>query len=186
LEIRFADEISGDPMGAQEDGASPCSPGTPPGRANIAFHEEEAKWHMKKQAGRYGSILIAFCRHKARAISRAMSRPVFLDSLDVRLPSLFPGSDTGLICETWGLEAAVIPAKAGIHSASLQKCAVYELDLRFRGNDRRFERDPTASDTAAQALALCAGRGFRDRLRVFRRTSGSLVLAREISEEENV
>ena len=45
---------------------------------------------------------------------------------------------TGVICETWALQVTVIPAKAGIHSASLRKCAVYELDSRFRGNDQRF------------------------------------------------
>ena len=39
------------------------------------------------------------------------------------------------------MEAAVIPAKAGIHSANLRKCVVDELDSRFRGNDRFFERD---------------------------------------------
>jgi hypothetical protein len=47
---------------------------------------------------------------------------------------------SGVICETRALQAAVIPAKAGIHSASLRKCAVYGLDSRFRGNDRHFVR----------------------------------------------
>ena len=41
----------------------------------------------------------------------------------------------GVICETRALQAAVIPAKAGIHSANLWKCAVHGLDSRFRGND---------------------------------------------------
>jgi hypothetical protein len=41
---------------------------------------------------------------------------------------------TGVICETWGLQAAVIPAKAGIRSVILRKCAVDKLDSRFRGN----------------------------------------------------
>jgi hypothetical protein len=54
---------------------------------------------------------------------------------------------TGVICETWALEAAVIPAKAGIYSANLRKCVVDGLDSRFRGNDRRFERDPIPNDT---------------------------------------
>jgi hypothetical protein len=53
----------------------------------------------------------------------------------------------GVICETWALPAAVIPAKAGIYSANLRKCAVDRLDSRFRGNDRRFERDPIPNDT---------------------------------------
>jgi 4-amino-4-deoxy-L-arabinose transferase-like glycosyltransferase len=34
------------------------------------------------------------------------------------------------------LETPVIPAKAGIHSANLGKCAANGLDSRFRGNDR--------------------------------------------------
>jgi hypothetical protein len=38
--------------------------------------------------------------------------------------------------------------------------------------------------TVTHRLLFCAP-GFRDRLRLFRRTSGSLALAREISEEEN-
>ena len=54
---------------------------------------------------------------------------------------------TGVICETWALEAAVIPAKAGIYSANLPQCAVDGLDSRFRGNDRRFEKDPIPNDT---------------------------------------
>ena len=46
-----------------------------------------------------------------------------------------PEIGTGVICETWALEAAVIPAKAGIYSANLRKFAVDGLDSRFRGND---------------------------------------------------
>ena len=65
---------------------------------------------------------------------------------------------TGLICTTWALEAAVIPAKAGIHSANPRKCAVGGLDSRFRGNDGRFERDPIANDTNA---TKCHIRGER-------------------------
>ena len=40
---------------------------------------------------------------------------------------------TGVICETWALEAAVIPAKAGIYSANLRKCAVDGLDSSRHG-----------------------------------------------------
>jgi hypothetical protein len=54
---------------------------------------------------------------------------------------------TCVFCETWALQAAVIPAKAGIHSANLQKCAVYGLDSRFRGNDWRLVRDAIPNDT---------------------------------------
>ena len=49
------------------------------------------------------------------------------------------------------MHAAVIPAIAGIHSANLRKFAVYGLDSRFRGNDWRFERDPTPNDTTTGA-----------------------------------
>jgi hypothetical protein len=45
---------------------------------------------------------------------------------------------------------AVIPAKAGIHLASLRKCAVDGLDSRFRGNDWRFESDPMPNDANAR------------------------------------
>ena len=60
------------------------------------------------------------------------------------------GGGSGVICETRALQAAVIPAKAGIHSANLQKCAVHGLDSRFRGNDRRFARDDIPNDTTTQ------------------------------------
>jgi hypothetical protein len=61
---------------------------------------------------------------------------------------------TGVICQTWASQMAVIPAKAGIHSEDLRKCAVDRLDSRFRGNDRSFQRDPILNDTSALALAL--------------------------------
>jgi hypothetical protein len=59
-------------------------------------------------------------------------------------------SGTGVICETWALQAAVIPAKAGIYSTNLRKCAVDGMDSRFRGNDRCFERDPIPKDTTTR------------------------------------
>ena len=62
----------------------------------------------------------------------------------------------GVICETRALQAAVIPAKAGIHSANFRKCAVHGLDSRFRGNDRRFARDDIASDTTTGSWAVMA------------------------------
>jgi len=57
------------------------------------------------------------------------------------------------------LPAAVIPAKAGIYSAIHWNCAVNGLDSRFRGNDRRCERDPTPNDTTigGNGLALEGG-----------------------------
>jgi hypothetical protein len=44
-------------------------------------------------------------------------------------------------------QTAVIPAKAGIHSANLRKFGVLRLDSRFRGNDgwlelNRFQMTP--------------------------------------------
>ena len=67
---------------------------------------------------------------------------------------------TGVICETWALQAAVIPAKAGIYSGNLRKPAVEGLDSRpsassgqaFRGNDRRFHRDPIPNDTTTRLV----------------------------------
>jgi hypothetical protein len=55
-----------------------------------------------------------------------------------------PDWSTGVI---W---SAVIPAKAGIHSANLWKCAVVEVDSRFRGSDRRLEWIPIPNDTNTQ------------------------------------
>ena len=52
--------------------------------------------------------------------------------------------------ETRALQAAVIPAKAGIHSSNLRKCAVHRLDSRFRGNDRRFVKDDIPNDTTTR------------------------------------
>ena len=67
---------------------------------------------------------------------------------------------SGLICETRALQAAVIPAKAGIHSANLRKRAVHGLDSRpsassgqaFRGNDRRFVWDDISNETTTADL----------------------------------
>ena len=61
---------------------------------------------------------------------------------------------TGVICEIPSTPGTVIPAKAGIHSASHWKYAADGLDSRLRGNDWCFERDPIPNDTTT------AGRGF--------------------------
>jgi hypothetical protein len=61
-----------------------------------------------------------------------------------------PMEGSGAICGTRALQAAVIPAKAGIHSSDLQTCAAYGLDSRFRGNDRRFIGDDIPNDTTTQ------------------------------------
>ena len=47
--------------------------------------------------------------------------------------------DAGVIGHGDSLEPPVFPAKAGIHSANLRKCAVDGLDSHFRGNDRRSQ-----------------------------------------------
>jgi hypothetical protein len=57
---------------------------------------------------------------------------------------------TGVICETRALPGAVIPAKAGIQSASHWKCGADGLDSRFRGNDECFEGDPIPNDTSTR------------------------------------
>ncbi len=74
-------------------------------------------------------------------------------------PILLPGSDFVqhvLVLVSFArhgrLEAAVIPAKAGIYSEDLRKYIVEGLDSRFRGNDRRFETDPMPNDTTTHVL----------------------------------
>jgi len=52
------------------------------------------------------------------------------------------------------LRDPVIPAKAGIYSANLWKCAVVALDSRFRGNDRRIEWIPIPNDTSTKAAMI--------------------------------
>jgi len=58
-----------------------------------------------------------------------------------------PAAGSGVICATRAIQPAVIPAKAGIHSANLRKWTAYGLDSRFRGNDGGFVRDATPNDT---------------------------------------
>jgi hypothetical protein len=64
----------------------------------------------------------------------------------------------GGICETRALQAAVIPAKAGIHFANLRKYAVQGLDSRFRGNDRRLVSDDIPNDTTTMTRRLGVSR----------------------------
>jgi hypothetical protein len=52
------------------------------------------------------------------------------------------------------LPGAVIPAKAGIHSADLRKRAVYGLDSRFRGNDLRTATPLLADDTTTRLVRV--------------------------------
>ncbi len=56
-------------------------------------------------------------------------------------------SNGGVVRNGIPYETTVIPAKAGIHTASLGKSAVYGLDSRFRGNDCHLRRLRPASDT---------------------------------------
>ena len=67
------------------------------------------------------------------------------------------GISTGVICETRALPGAVIPAKAGIYSASHWKWAADGLDSRWSlprlhrgGNDQCFQRDPIPNDASTQ------------------------------------
>ena len=47
-------------------------------------------------------------------------------------------------------ERHVIPAKAGIHSLNLWKCAAVQMDSRLRGNDGTGEHPFLANDTSTQ------------------------------------
>ena len=58
---------------------------------------------------------------------------------------------TRVICKTRALPGTVIPAKAGIYSASHWKCTADRVDSRFRGNDQCFELDPIPNDTSTAA-----------------------------------
>jgi hypothetical protein len=60
---------------------------------------------------------------------------------------LLTADGSGVICATRALHAAVIPAKAGIHSASLREWADCGLDSRFRGNDGGFVGHAAPNDT---------------------------------------
>ena len=64
----------------------------------------------------------------------------------------------------------------GIYPANPQKCAVRGLDSRFRGNDRRFERDPIPNDTTTESwvvgqFAVAAVTERRNSLRIQDRRS---------------
>jgi hypothetical protein len=54
---------------------------------------------------------------------------------------------SGVICKTWALQVAVIPAKAGIQSVHGGIPRASAVDSRFHGNDRRLERYPIPNDT---------------------------------------
>ena len=58
----------------------------------------------------------------------------------------------GAIGEIWVSRVAAIPAKAGIYSANLQKCAVPGVDSRFRGNDLRLQMQHEAQRHGMDAL----------------------------------
>ena len=61
-----------------------------------------------------------------------------IQALSAALPPL-RGLGADVISETRALPNTVIPAKAGIYSASRWKCAADGLDSRFRGNDPCFD-----------------------------------------------
>ena len=62
------------------------------------------------------------------------------------LPAHPAAAGTGVIWKIRALDAAVIPAKAGIHAASLLKWVIYGLDSRLRGNDRCFGSGPLLNE----------------------------------------
>src|ERR1019366_3241357 len=68
---------------------------------------------------------------------------------------------TGVTCQTRALPGAVIPAKAGIYSASHWKCAADGLDSRFRGNDECFDRGPIPNGTSTGFSRPPGNRGGR-------------------------
>jgi hypothetical protein len=70
---------------------------------------------------------------------------------------------TGVICETRALPGAVIPAKAGIYSASHWECAADRLDSRFRGNDQCFEGDPIPNDASTLIFGNASAQESRGR-----------------------
>ena len=56
------------------------------------------------------------------------------------------------------IQATVIPAKAGIQSANVQRGAVHALDSRLRGNDRRLVSDAILNGaTTGQICEYAAG-----------------------------
>jgi hypothetical protein len=82
------------------------------------------------------------------------------------------------------LEAPVIPAKAGIQSVGSGFPKGFGVDSRFRGNDWRFQRDPTPNDTSirlddfflGRQLADCSRRQNMDLNRWLRLIAGAIVL----------
>jgi hypothetical protein len=56
----------------------------------------------------------------------------------------------GVICDPLALPCAVIPAKAGIHSASYWNCTADRMHSRLRGNDQCIERGSIPNDTTTR------------------------------------
>jgi hypothetical protein len=63
------------------------------------------------------------------------------------------------------LPGRVIPAKAGIYSASHGKFAADGLDSRFRGNDQCFVRDPIPPPRGKNFESCFRAKGFSARER---------------------
>ncbi len=64
---------------------------------------------------------------------------------------------SGVICETRALPGAVIPAKAGIYSASRWGCPADGLDSHLRGNDERDAIPNDATTDSLKAAGTCLG-----------------------------
>jgi hypothetical protein len=56
-------------------------------------------------------------------------------------------------CEAWAFQVGVIPANSGIQSSGNAFSTACGVDSRFRGNDRRFEKDPIPNDTTTALLS---------------------------------
>jgi len=62
------------------------------------------------------------------------------------------------LCEVWAPGAAVIPAKAGIHSPDLSIFPAPRLDSRFRGNDTRWGRELVQNGSKTPEALACKSR----------------------------
>jgi|SRR5208282_1365883 len=112
----------------------------PPGKVVefvTTLSEEEKGPYVQDDGESLGRTAAVWLAHKVAGVNE--ENPCCQASLKMR---------TGVICETWALPGAVIPAKAGIYSARHWKCAAGGVDSRLRGNDRCFEGDSNPNDTS--------------------------------------
>src|SRR5208283_5003973 len=116
----------------------------PPGKVVefvTTLSEEEKGPYVQDDGESLGRTAAVWLAHKVAGVNE--ENPCCQASLKMR---------TGVICETWALPGAVIPAKAGIYSARHWKCAAGGVDSRFRGNDQCPERNSISNDTTTRIL----------------------------------